>query len=132
MKLLSWVWYAIFKRRHKGSLEDLPKLTEVVMSVDSAEHCAAAEMYVTLYVNKHLRNREEDAYTITGRKVIDQMLKFLADTAQHCESGYHTPEWNEHQPVRKYPHMNDYVGRVLNVRFKPFWTRGESSIAGPK
>lgn len=133
MKLRSWIMYLVYRTRHSTSLVDLPKLTEVVMSVDSVEHCDAARRYVELYKEKHINSRtKKDAYTITAERVINEYFLYLADTRDHCEKGYHTPAWNKGEPVRKYPDMNNYVGKILNVRFKPFWERGVSSIAGPK
>lgn len=125
-KLISRIRYSV---KHQGALHALPKLIEVAMSCDTPEQCDSGLRYVALYQQKFLTD-SPDGYTATSNKVLEQLAAFLIDTRTHVQKGFHNPEHNEFESVRKFPNMNDYVGKVLNVRFKPMWQRGVSSIAG--
>lgn len=133
--MLKWIFSKLLQGKytvqHRASLNELNKLVEVVMSCQTAAHCDSAIQYVKLYKARHFTAKKEDGYTRTGEKVMEQFLLYLKDTREHVEFGMHYPK-NSKAPVAEYPDMNNYVGKVLDVRFKSFWTEGETSVIGPK
>jgi len=126
----SFILHMVYKTKHTNGLHDLPKLMEVIMSCDQPAHCDTARRYIQLYSLKHLSVK--DGYTRTAEKVMRQFMLFLDDTEEHAIHGSHTPEHNGNEPITTFPNMNNYVGKVLAVKFKPMWTRGVTSIVGPK
>lgn len=134
--MLKWITskflQMVYTSRHRPGLLDLNKLVEVTMSCSTPEQCEAGLGYVELYKAKHLASLPEDGFTRSAAMVMEQFTMFLEDTREHAVFGMHHPKYNGGAPVETFPNMNDYVGKVLNVRFKPCWERGVTSIAGPK
>ena len=133
--MIKWIWTNIltlvYRAKHRSGLGNINKVTEVVMSCSTPGQCEAAEQYIALYRARFIEGRKEDGMTRTAERVLEQFTLYLKDTCEHYERGCHVPEHNGGEPVTTSPNMNDYVGRVLNVRFKPFWQRGVPSVVRP-
>ena len=130
--LLSLGMRILYRVKYRKSLNEVPKLIEVVMSCSRVEHCDAAEQYLNLYVAKHIAGLSNDGFSRVSRAVMSQLAQFINDTREHCEAGVHYPEHSEGKAVNTFPDMNNYAGRFLDVQFKPVWAKGKSSIVGPK
>ena len=132
LSFLSLGMRILYRVKYRKSLNEVPKLIEVVMSCSRAEHCDAAEQYLNLYVAKHITGMSNDGLSRVARAVMSQLAQFINDTREHCEAGVHYPEYNEGKAVNTFPNMNNYAGRILDVQFKPVWAKGQSSIVAPK
>ena len=130
--LLSLGTRILYSVKHRKSLNELPKLIEVVMSCSRAEHCDAAEQYLNLYVAKHITGMSNDGFARISWTIMSQLAQFINDTREHCEAGVHYPEYSEGKAVNTFPNMNNYAGRILDVQFKQVWAKGKSSIVGQK
>ena len=130
--LLSLGMRILYRVKYRKSLNEVPKLIEVVMSCSRVEHCDAAEQYLNLYIAKHIAGLSNDGFSRVSRAVMSQLAQFIHDTREHCEAGVHYPDYNEGKAVNTFPNMNNYAGRFLDVKFKPVWAKGKSSIVGPK
>ena len=106
-----------YQIKYRKAGDDLPVLLEVVKSCDTVESCDAAAQHLKIYKAKHLTGVKEDGYTRTAERVMVQLTLFIDDTREHCEFGMHHPKHNGGLPLATFPDMNNYVGKVLDVRF---------------
>lgn len=115
----------MYRRKYKRHLTLFPKLVSVVVSCNTAEQCAMAMTYVALYKRRFVK---EDDWGVITAMLLNQLLSFLQDTAEHAEKGYHKPEVYKYKTVARYPDINDYLGGVIPLKFRKSWVRGTPTI----
>lgn len=115
-----------YRIKYKKDIADFPKLIDVVMSCETPDQCRVALTYITLY--RHRYANSTDGFGAITRLLLDRLVMYLLDTSEHVERGFHKPEVHQWKTITHYPDMNDYIGSIINVRFKKSWLRGTPSV----
>ena len=121
-----FVTYMLYKTKYESQTVDVQKLIEVVMSVDTPEQAEVARTYLELHAST--RWSADDAFGQVGRMIVGRLNHFLTNSIHHFQYGWHKTNPEDTQVVNKYPDMNDYLGKVMNAKFRPCWIKGKSSI----
>ena len=124
-KLFRMLFYRV---KYQKQVANFPKLIEVVLSCDTPDQCTTAMQYIKLY--KQQAVSDNSAFDQVTLAILGQLIAFLQDTTEHTYNGYHKPEHNGYKTIRTYPDLNDYMNKLLSIKFAKTWVRGKSSVIG--